>query len=59
MADIEGVLKVDPDPSCVPPEAALNHVTALDEVALSVTLPVPQRLTLAAVGAEGIEFIIA
>jgi len=45
--------------SNVPPLAALYQYTCSNELAVSVTVPVPQRETLEALGAAGIGLMMA
>jgi len=59
VPEIDGVIKLAPVCSSVPPEEELYQYNCPDPVAVSVKVPVPQRLTFAATGAEGIASTIA
>ena len=56
---MEGVVKVRPVPSGLPPEALLNHATGCAELAVSVTVPGPHLLASVAIGAAGTGLMIA
>ena len=59
MDEIEGVLKLNPVPSVLPPEAVLNQLTVDEEEAVNATIPGPQCCPLVRTGADGGDVIIA
>ena len=56
---MEGVIQDNPLPTCVPPAGALNQVTGSADVALRLTVPVPQRWEEVVNGIAGTALIVA
>ena len=56
---MDGVVNEFPVPIKLPDVPASNQVICWDDEAVSVSVPVPHRLELVAVGADGVELMTA